>query len=61
MLSGRGCLIAYGDGSQLLIWMEDSSGEGMANVRGNVGSGILGCGEGGGVVRVRSLRLTVPQ
>ncbi len=38
--------------------MAESWGEGIAMVRGNVGSGIIGCGDGGGVVIVRWLVIT---
>ncbi len=39
---GRGCLSAKGDGSWSSMCMAESWGDGMAMVRGNVGSGIVG-------------------
>ncbi len=56
MLSGSGCHSANGDGSQLSTWIVASGGEdGMARVSGNVGRGIVGCRDGGGVLRFRWL------
>src|SRR6266702_5986041 len=50
VLSGSGCLSANGDGSWSSMWIAVSVGEeGMAIVRGNIGRGIVGCGDGGGV------------
>src|SRR6266702_21411 len=46
---GRGCRRAKGDGSR----------ESIAIVRGNVGSGSVGCGDGGGVVRFKWLAIAV--
>ena len=37
----------------------DVAGEFMAIVRGNVGSGSVGCGDGGGVVRFKWLAMAV--
>src|SRR6266702_6608793 len=51
--SGSDCLSACGEGLWLSMWMEGSSSKGMISVRGKVGNGMVGCGEGGGVVRVR--------
>ncbi len=39
--------------------MVESCGEGIAMVSGNVGSGIVGCGDGGGVLRFRWLVIAV--
>jgi len=56
VLSGSGCRNANGDGSRSLIWTVGSGdGDGMVRVSGNVGSGIVGCGDGGGVWRFRWL------
>ncbi len=53
MLSGRGCLSAKGDGSQSSTWMAESCGDDMAIMRGNVGSGMVGCGDRGSVRKFR--------
>ncbi len=53
VLSGSGCRNASGEGSQLLTYTAESWGDGIAMVRGNVGKGIVGCGDGGGVRKVR--------
>src|SRR6266702_1431007 len=51
--SGSGCRSAKGDGSLESMWTVDMVGESSAIVRGNVGSGSVGCGDGGGVLRLR--------
>src|SRR6266702_1007059 len=53
--SGRGCCRAKGDGSRKSMWTVDVVGEFSAIVRGKVGSGSVGCGDGGGVSRLRWL------
>ncbi len=53
MLSGSGCRSANGEGSRSSTCIAESWGDGIAMVRGNVGSGIVGCGDGGGVRRLR--------
>src|SRR6266702_1424172 len=55
--SGRGCRKAKGDGSRESMWIVDVAGEFVAIVRGNVGSGSVGCGDGGGVVRFKWLTI----
>jgi len=52
VLSGRGCQSVKGEGSQSLMCTAESCGDGMAMVRGNIGSGIVSCGEGGEVLRL---------
>src|SRR6266571_7068444 len=51
--SGRGCRSAKGDGSLESMCTVDVVGEPSASVRGNVGRGIVGCGDSGGVSRFR--------
>jgi len=54
VLSGSGCHSANGEGSWSSMWMDVSGDEdGMASVSGNIGRGIVGCGDGGGVLRFR--------
>ncbi len=54
VLSGSGCRSVNGDGSRLSMWTVDSGDwGGIARVSGNVGSGIVGCGDGGGVQRFK--------
>ncbi len=53
VLSGSGCHNANGEGSRLSMCTAESCGDGIAMVRGNVGSGRVGCGDGGGVRRLR--------
>src|SRR6266571_981127 len=55
---GRGCLSANGEGSRESMCTAESCGEGIAIVRGNVGSGSAGCGDDGGVLRLRWLART---
>src|SRR6266702_5369694 len=57
--SGRGCRRAKGDGSRESMGTVDVVGESSAIVRGNVGSGSVGCGDGGGVLRLRWLAMAV--
>src|SRR6266702_4203625 len=57
--SGRGCRRAKGDGSRESMGTVDVAGEFIAIVRGNVGSGSVGCGDGGGVVRFKWLAMAV--
>src|SRR6266571_2312607 len=57
--SGRGCRRAKGDGSLESMWTVDVAGESSTMVRGNVGSGSVGCGDGGGVVRFKWLVMAV--
>ncbi len=60
VLSGSGCHSANGDGSRSSIWTVGSGdGDGMMRVSGNVGSGIVGCGDGGGVRRFKWLTRAV--
>src|SRR6266702_5575456 len=51
--SGRGCRSAKGDGSLESMWTAESVGDDKAKVRGKVGK--VGCGDGGGVLRLRWL------
>ncbi len=44
-----------GEGSQLLMWTAELEGDGMVMVRGNVGSGKVSWGDGGGVQRFKWL------
>src|SRR6266702_8338907 len=53
--SGRGCRSAKGDGSLESMWMAESVGDDSARVRGYVGNGMVGCGDGGGVLKLRWL------
>src|SRR6266702_8319775 len=55
VLSGSGCCSANGEGSWSSTCTAESCGDGMAMVRGKVGKGIVGCGDGGGVRNVRWL------
>src|SRR6266702_4359090 len=56
VLSGSGCLSANGEGSWSSMCTAESDGEvGIAMVSGNVGRGIVGCGDGGGVLRFKWL------
>src|SRR6266702_8865675 len=57
--SGSGCRRAKGDWSRESMWTGDVVGESSAMVRGNVGSGSVGCGDGGGVSRLRWLAIAV--
>ncbi len=53
VLSGSGCWSANRDGSLESMCTVVSCGEGMVIVRGKVGKGIIGCRDGGGILRLR--------
>ncbi len=42
-----------GEGSLLSMCIAESCGEGMVIVRGNIGNGMGGCGDGGGICILR--------